>query len=239
MQGRRRGLGRGGGAYKRRYAYRLRSQIRKRRARRYRPGFDRRVGFYGKPEVKFLDTLIAYEDINVTIQVDPILTIPRGNDQTNRIGRKINVTKVSWKGSIILSGTQNFINTTCTVKLMIVLDTQTNGLTFTANDLLTSNSILSFNNLSNSGRFKILYAKYITLKSAGGSGNEAIGITYGECDYWFNANINCNHTIEYDSSTNTGQVSTVKSNNMYVVTQATQPDLCDISSRVRVRFTDL
>ena len=99
--------------------------------------------------------------------------ITSGTGESERIGRKVTVTSVLLRGRIILPSTSTVGDTTDTARLIIYIDTQTNGAAATVTNILSTASVNSFRNLDNTSRFRIIHDVVYTLKSQGGAGNGA------------------------------------------------------------------
>ncbi len=208
-------------------------------------GFYRRSGFYGRfagtgGEMKFHDLDIddAVVAVNGTIAEDSCITIAEGNGESERVGRKITIRKIQWKYDLILASTATAANTSDSVRVILYQDKQCNGAAATALNILKTDDFQSFNNLSNSARFKILYTRTHQLSCPSGSGRGTTDtLSYGEQSRNYSMNKNCNIVIEYDSSATTGAIATIRSNNIGVLLVG-KSGLCNFSSKMRLRFTD-
>jgi len=216
----------------------------KKRPARFIPGKDRRSGFYGRfsgpqAERKFLDTSLNTIGSITTGQEKLLCTIvPQGNTESERIGRKIRVKKMSIKGILTLAAATAEANSSAAVKLMMVMDTQTNGSAFAATDLLETDAFSSFNNLANSSRFRVLKSKTMIFKCGGGAPTGA-AFAFSEDVKAFNWNIKCDDIIEYDNTAITGAVGTHRSNSIWFVAQATTTGIVTLgNANCRIRFTD-
>ncbi len=213
-----------------------------RRQRAFRPGYDRSVGFYGRyagsgSEAKFFDTDVADAVVAANMTVNNLTVIAEGNGESNRIGRKITVKSIHIKGHITLPATTASNATSDNVLCKLILDTQTNGTAMVAADLLDTDVINSFNNLANSGRFKVLYQKWFAMNTGGGGVATGAAYIFTEATRQIKVNKRCNHVIEYDNSGTDGAIGTVRSNNLYWITQSAS-GLCVIAATVRLRYTD-
>ncbi len=119
---------------------------------------------------------------------------------------------------------------------MVVQDTQTNGAAFLAADLIDVDTFKSFRNLSNSQRFKVLYKRVYNLKVSGAAPSGA-ALVFGEDVRDINVNISCNVPIEYDNSATSGVITSVRTNNLYWVTQSSTSSTA-IVANARLRYTD-
>ncbi len=221
---------------------RARAQRAGRRMRQFRVGYDRTGGYYGRfaganAERKFFDTDVDDAVTAATMVVNNLTVIPEGNGESARIGRKIVIKSIHVKGHLTLPATTASNATSDNVCMMLVQDTQTNGTAMVAADLLDTDVIESFNNLANSGRFKILYKKWVAIACGGGGVATGAAYIFAEATRQIVVNKRCNIPIEYDNSATTGVITSVRSNNLYWLTQS-QSGLCAIVANVRVRYTD-
>ncbi len=213
---------------------------RRRQARQFRVGYDRTGGFYGRytsgGERKFFDTDVSLNPVTAALVVNNLTIVPEGNRENNRIGRKITVTNIHIRGAVSLLAPTVATNSSSIVIGMLVQDTQTNGAAFTATDLLETDAFTSFANLANSQRFKILKKKVWNLSSGGGAPSGA-AFVMSEDNRYVSCNLKCNIPIEYDNSATTGVVTSVRSNNLYWVTQS--DNAAGITQlNARIRYTD-
>ncbi len=206
-------------------------------------GYLRRSGFYGRftgpsGEAKFFDTDIDDATVSTTMTINNLTIIPEGNGESDRIGRKVNIKAVHIKGTLTLPTTPTAANTSAVVKFMLIQDKQTNGAQYTATDLLDTDSIESFNNLANSARFRVLKTVYYNLKCPAGSGRGTTDtLSYGEDVRWVSCNMRINIPMEYDNSATTGAIGTVRTNNLYWVSQASA-STANFTGTARIRYTD-
>lgn len=204
-------------------------------------GFVRTGGFYGRysgaaAEKKFFDTNINDTDVAATMTINNLTIVPEGNGESDRIGRKICVKKIHIKGVLKLDPATAAASTADYVICQIVQDTQTNGAAFVATDLIETDEFKQFRNLANSTRFKVLWKKVYTLRASGAAPSGA-ALVFGEDVRSLNANVNCSVDIEYDNSATTGAIGTVRTNNLYWVTQSSD-GTCGITANARIRYTD-
>lgn len=222
--------------------------VRRGRYNRFFKGYSRTGGFYGRfskqkgcgaPELKFKDTAIDQTNVTADMTIKQLLTIPEGNGESNRIGRKICIKRISWRIRVQLqSDTDAIASTEALLRGMIILDTQTNGEEFTAVDLLDTDVWKSFNNLANSKRFKTLKKFEINLAS-GGNAQTAAGtwVTFPTFKY-ITGSIKVDLPIEYDNSATTGAITTIRSNNIYWTTQTVTDSTVNTVGQFRIRYSD-
>ncbi len=188
----------------------------------------------GKPELKFhdLDINDALVAANGTIAEDSVLTIPQGDGENERDGRKMCVKKIGWRFKMTLqaidAGTPQFAET---VRVILYLDTQCNGAAATAALILQTDSFQSFNNLEQGKRFKIWMDRTYDLNPHAGGGTDTG--QYGLADTFFKT---CNLPITYDSTATTGAIATLRDNNIGVLLLGDQGAVVAFESKMRVRF---
>ncbi len=207
--------------------------------RMFVPGKDRTGGYYGRftnGELKFLDTVVTDTPITAAMVIQNLTVIAEGNGESQRVGRKVTIKSVHIKGVMTLIPATDAANTSDKVFGMLVQDMQTNGAAFTALDLIDTNVIASFRNLANSGRFKVLYKKTY-LFNAGGAAPSGAAFVFSSAQRDVNINKKCNIVMEYDNSATTGVITSVRSNNLYWVTQATNGVVNSVLT-ARIRYSD-
>jgi hypothetical protein len=207
-------------------------------------GFTRNVGYYGRfksgtPELKYKDREHEFVQVDADGEIDSSLNIvAQGDGPSERIGRKIVIKKinirgyVSWESPSISSPE----NTYDQLRLIIYLDKQCNGTAATVSDILETEDIRSFNNLSNKSRFKILSDQRFDLFSHAG-GSTGSDDTYSPGYKSFTKFIKCNIPIEYDQTATTGVISTIRSNNIGMLA-ISQNGLLVVETTTRIRYTD-
>ncbi len=189
-------------------------------------------------EKKFFDTDVADATITAAMTINNLTIIPEGNGESDRVGRKITVTDIYWKYIIRLVGATAVINTSDIVKLMLVQDTQTNGAQFVAANLLDTDTWESFRNLSNGKRFNVLFSENVPVAAHSGSGRGTTDtLAFGEDRKYSVGSRKCNIPIEYDNSATSGVITSVRSNNLYWVTQSLDGITVGVGT-VRLRYTD-
>lgn len=130
------------------------------------------AGFLGL-EKKFIDTYIASTGISIVesaAEMDPtgscLNGIAVGDGESNRDGNRYVIKKVQIRGEVYCSTQtlQIVTHLSPTVRVYLVLDTQTNGAQLNSEDVFTSaggsgSAVDAFRNLKYSSRFRILAAR--------------------------------------------------------------------------------
>lgn len=222
-------------------------------------GFTRTSGFYGRfrplwrrgrgmsadyPERKFFDTTISntYATNTGTIVSPSLNLVSLGNAQNQMIGRKIIIKRISAYIDAQLYPTANATaaNVICndTLRLMLIQDKQANGAAATIAQMFQNNDFLSFQNLENSNRFKILKQWCVDLNSP---------LVYDQGNSTFDAGTKT-HFEKWSKKTNiridfgpqvggTRAITEVRSNNLLIV-GFTEFAAVALNYRFRIRYTD-
>ncbi len=227
-----------GGRARRQMAYRSRwgtAQY----ARRFRPGYNRTGGSYGRyhthkaAELKFHDFQLNDSTVANTWTVTPSINlIPQGTTEITRIGRSATIKKIQWKWRVnILAGTTPS-GAQDVFRLVMYIDEQCNGSAATAVELFEVDDFQSYRNLANSHRFKVLYDRTFALNSFAGAGNGTAN------DFSGTGKIGgmyktVNVPIEWDATT--GAITEIRSNNIGVM-MISENGACAFESQIRLRF---
>lgn len=228
------------------------------------PGYTRDVGFYGRynqsvprgggcglaSEKKFhdldLDDAVIASTVGVTGSIN---VIAQGTTGATRVGRKICIRNISWRFEVslpaVIPGTDyDDANFSDTVRVMMFLDTQCNGLIAPGSGfdgILQDDNFQSFNNLANKGRFRILFDRFYVLNRKGYVGFEdttplfkysAAEVTISDTFYK-----KCEIPLEYDANVTTGALVSIRSNNLGVLL-ISRLGKAKFHSKIRLRFED-
>ncbi len=190
-------------------------------------------------EMKFHD--IDIDDGGVaatwTVQAE-LLEIPEGVGEEQRVGRNITIKKIGWRWTCTKASGATAAATSDVFRLMVIQDKQANRALPAATLVVQSDNYQSFNKLANSKRFRILYDRTFDLWSPSGSGRGVTDtLSFGEqtiSGTWFK---DCNIQIEYDNSAATGDITTIRSNNIFCM-MISQGGGLSFDSKFRFRYTD-
>lgn len=209
------------------------------RARRFRPGYDRSVGFYGRynrGELKFWDLDISFAPLATNgNQHGSLNLIPAGTSESSRIGRKVVLRKISMRLRLTMPSNTGIGLSTDIIRIMIMLDKQANGAN--PSGILTADTWDAFNELANKNRFRTLLEKTVALNATAAAWNGS-AVVVGEVSRAFNFNVDVNIPVEFNGTT--GVISEIRSNNtfLYVQTLDSTNTGCVLEGVCRVRFTD-
>lgn len=221
---------------------------------RYR-GYLRTGGYYGRynrtrgfiQETKFVDingTLSASQNGTVL----QLATIGQGTGQSERIGRKITLKSLGLHLDLNKGALHSASDPASVAnhmgdrgRIMIVIDTQTNGAVFSPSDLLqpigapAAVDIDSFRNLDQASRFKVLYDKWHDINSTSMM-NSGGGYYTSSHKKTVNIYKKLATPMEYDDTINDGTITTIRTNNIYLVWITDKPNALECQFACRIRF---
>ncbi len=188
-------------------------------------------------ELKFLDTDIVDGTIAANMTKFNPQVIPQGDEESQRIGRKVIIKSLSIKGTLQLIASTSGASSSEVLVMKVIHDSQTNGAEFATAQLLEADTFDSYNNLANRNRFRILKAEYFEF-SAGGAAPTGAALIFSEVTKVVDCHLKMNISVEYDNSFNTGVIGTVTSNSIWVVFQTLTGELISSNLKMRIRYTD-
>lgn len=199
-------------------------------------GFRSGYGSRG-PELKTNDvnTGIAVIPASITAGNAALLNgIAVGDDYNTRDGRVINMKSLLLRVFIYPSATVTSPQGG-TVRVLVVLDKQSNGATTAATSaILQSDAYDSAMNLSNRSRFKVIVDKYVSMNATNYSGGAlTAGSPGGRIVKVFKK---FNYQTIYNTTTNVDTAISSGSLNLYIIASTANEFVADIFARVR--FTD-
>lgn len=231
------------------------------------PGFTRNVGDYGRySQVRpgsgcGLASEKKYHDVDVddavvaqsVAIVATICTIPQGTTAVKRVGRKCCIKNIAWRFEISLPDVKEATDPVNvvegdTVRVMMYLDSQCNGLAAPGSGvtgILETDDYLSFNNLSNKGRFRVLFDRFYTLNRlaalvANPFDTNTRLYTTPEVIVADSFYKKCDIPIEWDTNNTTGAIGSIRSNNLGILLISRNGTASAVSfkSSIRLRFED-
>ncbi len=194
----------------------------------------------GRPEAKFHDIALNDAVVASAGTITPTINIiVQGIDESQRIGRKVTITKIMWRYFINLKEIPSEATPAApdTVRVILYWDKQCNKATATVTDILETATIRSFNNLSNKGRFNILMDRmhtlnYLTL--TGDQDQDAFSSALVRETFSFYKS--CSIPIEYNAAL--GAITEITTNNLGVLL-ISEAGTAVFNSDFRLRFTDV
>ncbi len=189
-------------------------------------------------ELKFVDANVDDAVIAATGTVQSqLFTIPEGDGQSDRHGRKIVLKSVQWRGVVALPSSATIADGSDTCRLIMLKDNSANGALPAVLDILVAANWESFKNLENSGRFTTLLDKFVSINCFGVAGNGTSNDTAPrEMGFKFYRKLNT--MIEYNDSATTGVITTINTNNI-VLLYISRNGVCSVESCIRFRYTDM
>lgn len=191
----------------------------------------RTAGFMGI-EKKFYDKTYGAAIVATTAgaEADPaanascLNAVAQGDGESNRDGRKIVLKSIQLRGHITQTTTseQADINPSRVVRLLLVLDQQTNGVQLNSEDVVTSSTNVehAYYNLQHSGRFRILYDKtFVQPVSAAGTDNANTN-SVGFDTKIFKVYKSLNIPVTFDGTTE--DIANITDNSLHVICFASQ-----------------
>jgi len=146
-----------------------------------------------------------------------------------RIGRKVKVLKIKLAGllKVPVQAAQAAADASCCVRLILVMDQQTNSAQMTGAQLIqdadsATANLNSFQNVSNFGRFKVLKEKRITLSDPALAGSPTAGdVIQGSKTVVFKMSYTFKVPVEVQfNATNGGTVADIVNNSFHFVAAA-------------------
>nr|QXP07709.1 MAG: putative capsid protein [Arizlama virus] len=219
----------------------------KSRRRLYR-GYQRNVGYYGRftgpsPELKFFDTALSFQ-VDNTAEIPAtgqLALIPQDDTQSGRDGNKAFIKSIDIHGIMAYDPAASASSVTGTVVFMYLMqDTQCNGTAATVADansgIFTTNNLATANHtLANKDRFRVLKKWVIPFNPGAGVSTAYVGMMKP-----FSIHKKCSIPIMYDASVTTGALTSIRSNNIFLVagTGGLGDDQVTVNGTCRLRFSD-
>lgn len=223
-------------AYKKRHPYGGGS-VKRRKLRAGGPGY---YGRYQRAsstkELKFhdLDVVDSTVGNSGVILIDSCNEIAQGTGESQRIGRKVSVRSIQFRYTIRLLPSTVVTEGEDTIRIIIFQDRQANGAVTTVLSVLETADFNSFKNLSNSNRFRILmdrtHALNATAAAGDGTTSDLMPMSYQGRFYK-----KCNIPIEFSASG--GDITTIRSNNIGILTISRTNNISSIEGKMRLRFS--
>jgi len=227
-------------------AYAKRRKTNTARKPRIQPGFTRTGGAYarayrGNPsraltlgvpvEKKYYDSAWGPTTVAGTATIhSTFLAIAQGTTEVTRVGGKINVCNINFRGEIL--GLNDNSGAPEVVRIIWLWDKQCNGAAPVATDILAADNINSFLNMDNTDRFQVIKDKMYTVDVSAYDVASDLAFSHSKI---IKLNYKCSVPIHYSSTT--GAIAEIKSNNLIFLAIAIGTKAA-YRMRVRVKFTD-
>lgn len=187
-------------------------------------------------EVKYLDTTLSFlfdttGEVPATGQLN---LIPVGTGESERIGRKVHLKSIRLRGHLS-PNTPDYQGEI--IRLMLVQDKQCNGAAATysgVNGVLSADTVSAFRNLDNQDRFIIHKDWFFTINPTAGV-TTSFNLQRVEFDFYKKLNV----PIEFDSTVTTGALTTIRSNNFFLLARSVaNDDVFVMNGLCRIRYVD-
>jgi len=214
------------------------------RVPRFGRGFLRTGGFYRrynrgtngvKPERKFHDvsipniTVLGFGTELTPTADDTIIEITEGAGQSQRIGRKILINMIIIRLDFELANSTSATVTHEVIRIILLVDHQANGAAASFGTIYEATDHNGFRNLDNPRRFTILWDKVFMMHPTTQVGTSSI-IMVKNVRYVKNVRI----PVIYSAAT--GELSTIRQNNIQLWVVSKHGSRVSVQGRVRIRF---
>lgn len=206
-------------------------------------GYARTSGYYGRyaplgAELKFRDTTATSAPVasSGVIHMPSLNLVIQSAGEEARIGRKITLRSIHLKYVATLPNTTGANNTDDGLRVIVFQDKQCNGASAAVTDILEDATYLSFNNLSNKSRFRILADRYHDISATAGGIGATTADSSGEKANTYQWHMRCNIPVEYSGATTA--ITEVRSNNIGVLA-ISDGGRMELTTSARVRFSDM
>lgn len=204
----------------------------------------------GFVETKYYDTVVPSGlagDVatNAAMIVSPAVGIPQGVEDNARIGNKLAIKSVHTYGTITLADgnalSYNGLNANDILRYMVIIDTQTNGVSLNLADVLDysipgSFAINAFRTLNRSSRFRVVKDEFLTLSSNGyTTDGTSYYTTAKQQQIEFHHKFKNPLILEYSGAL--GGIAEMRTNNVYIV-MLSKNNKMYFDGNTRVRYTD-
>lgn len=230
--------------------------VSKQRRNKWAGSRNKRVGGFAGVELKYVDTARSNAALPNTItgsECDPnagspayncINPVGQGVGSQQRIGQRYIMKGIDVNGTLTWKPEPNSDEASTEIRVLIVLDKQTNGTQLNAEDVLTSatsHRTNAFRNLQYTKRFQVLFDKTFTLTStAGGEGDIAGAHFWGEIHRQFQ--VHKKFTVPVQCRATNMDIQGITDNSLHLLAfkgnQASASGVAGIHYDARVRFTD-
>jgi len=192
-------------------------------------------GYYkrGREELKTIDTDGVSGTITSVGAVTLLNGVAQGTDYTERIGRKVMLRSILWRGFVTPSSATS-LPEGAFFRYIIFYDAQTNAVAPAVTDVLQTNAYDSPLNLTNRDRFKVLVDKYCTVN--------AVTFTTGALSAGSpmpkHLKFYRKFMMEVIFGSTGGTVGSIQTGGLFLLTICSVNVGCKLDMYSRVRFTD-
>jgi len=181
-------------------------------------------------ETGYVDLASASYGCDTTGTITLLATIPQGASVSQRIGKKIMLKSLQFRGNLQNNASAEFND----AAFLVVYDNRPTGALPAVTDVLVTANSRSFNNDTNSGRFKIL--KRVD-EGLAGNGTGPTESTIKSCDFFLKINRKCEF-----AAAGTGAIGDSRLGALYLITVGTNVNGATAATLVggfRTRYIDV
>ncbi len=231
---------------RRRTMYKRSSYSRRPRLGYISPGYTRTAGNWGRyqgtggggSELKWHDETLTDAIVAPTGGVfDSLNLIPQNTTENGRIGRKVTVISIAMRYEVVLPQ-QDKGSTAVSgdvLRVMIYVDKQCNGATATVGNLLQTAAYMEYRNMSEVGRFQVLYDKNHSMNYANLTSETADTVSASSMTRFVSVFKKVSIPLEFDSTT--GAIGEIRSNNIGVLV-ISSIGVVGFLGNTRIRYSD-
>ncbi len=216
--------------------------------RQFKRTRNTRNSFKHPVELKFVDTQTNADAFSVTWDTmedatnDSVSGVALGDSESQRDGRVYYIHNINIRARVHASSSESQVTPQSNLvgRFCLVWDTQTNGTQLTATDVMDggqTDDVLSFANLQNSQRFRILWDKSFILKrSITNEGAINLFATPDDTSGIFIFNRSFKRPIKVVCTGTDATISSISDNSLHIIGVANNTAIL-LNMQIRVRFT--
>lgn len=191
----------------------------------------RRSPIQYQKETGYVDLAASTYNCDTTGTITLIATIPQGTSVNQRVGKKVMLKSVQFRGLIRAKAA----TTTADAAFLIIYDARPTGALPAITDVLDTATAASFNNDTNSDRFRILKRRDFTV--CGNVTTPSTGQEAKTADFFLKIN-----KPSVFKAAGTGAIADISDGALYLVTvgnQAAGTGACELAGGFRTRYIDV
>ncbi len=189
-------------------------------------------------ELKFHDGDLNLSPVGTTATLEQLCLIPQNVTESGRIGRKCTIRSIQMRGAVTIpevdaAGTPDLGDI---VRIVLFQDTQCNGAAAAVSTIFESDVVFAYANLANKSRYRILWQEFIEINYQGLASDGAGVVSQALMRTSFNMYKKVNIPLEFNGAT--GNISELRSNNVFVLLIGASAKGTVAQSHFRLRFSD-
>lgn len=188
----------------------------------------------GDKELKYLNTQATPFEISALGTLKEFGDFAEGDTQITRDGRSVQVVSCCLRGYLDLQASTHLTEMGTTVRLIVFVDTQCNGVLPVVTEVLQVASAFAFMDTNNLGRFSVLYDRTVCLNHTAGAGTAASPL-WARVSVPFNVSIK-DICVPIEFSGDAGTVAETTDNRMYALWIASDSLFVKCTALTGLRF---